>query len=111
MRGFHLNNSRGGISGPGGLTQIGPQGGFGRVNAGGVYLWGTNTYTGPTTVHQGTLFVKKAASLYNADTANWTPAKISVHPAATLVISAGGPGEFTGAQVGTLLRNLDRVGQ
>jgi len=60
----------------------------------------------PTTVYQGWLFVKKAASLYNADTANWTPAKISVHPAATLVISAGGPGEFTGTHVGTLLKNL-----
>jgi len=47
--GFHLNNMSGGMSGPGGFTKIGPMGGFGRVNGGGVYLWGTNTYTGPTT--------------------------------------------------------------
>ncbi len=71
-----------------------------------MYLWGTNTYTGPTTVRMAKLFVKKTASLYNANTAQWTPAKISVHPGATLVLSAGGPGEFSGEQIGTLLRNL-----
>ena len=104
--GFHLNKISGGMSGPGGFTQIGPQGAFSRVNSGWVFLWGTNTYTGPTTVLQGTLIVKKAASLYNADTANWTPAKISVATAAKLRISVGGTGELTGAQAGTLLKNL-----
>jgi autotransporter-associated beta strand protein len=103
---LNLNNITGGISGPGGLTEIGIQGSFGRINFGTVYLWGVNTYTGPTTVHLAKLLVKKAASLYNADTAQWTPSKISVHPGATLVLSAGGPGEFTGEQIGTLLRNL-----
>ena len=108
IAGNHLNFNKvsGAMGGPGGFMQVGTWGAFGRVNAGEVYLWGVNTYTGPTTVRQGTLFVKKAASLYNADKAQWIPAKISVHPAATLVISAGGPGEFTGAQVGTLLGNL-----
>ena len=104
--GFHLNRTSGGISGPGGFTKIGPQGGFGRVNGGGVYLYGVNTYAGSTIVRQGWLFLKKAASLYNADSAKWTAARITVCPAATLVISAGGPGEFTGAQVGRLLGNL-----
>ena len=104
--GFNLNNISGGMSGPGGFTQIGPQGGFGRVNSGWVFLWGTNTYTGPTTVQQGTLIIKKAASLYHADTAHWIPAKISVVTSAKLQLSVGGPGEFTGAQVGTLLKNL-----
>ncbi len=103
---LNLNNLSGGISGPGGLTEIGIQGAFGRINHGTVYLWGVNTYTGPTTVRMAKLFVKKAASLYNADTAQWTPAKISVHPGATLVLSAGGPGELTGEQIGTLLKNL-----
>ena len=103
---LNLNNLSGGISGPGGLTEIGIQGNFGRNNFGTVYLWGVNTYTGPTTVRMAKLFVKKAASLYNADTAQWTPAKISVHPGAALVLSAGGAGEFSGDQVGTLLRNL-----
>jgi autotransporter-associated beta strand protein len=54
----------------------------------------------------GTLIIKKAVSLYSADPASWTAAKISVHPAATLQITAGGPGEFTGAQIGTLLTKL-----
>jgi autotransporter-associated beta strand protein len=102
----HLNKARGGIGGPGGLTQIGTWGPFGRVNEGQVLLWGTNTYAGPTVVRQGTLLVKKAAALYHADRANWTPAKISVHPAAALVLSAGGPDELSGQQVGTLLGNL-----
>ena len=103
---LNLNNLSGGISGPGGLTEIGIQGAFGRNNFGTVYLWGVNTYTGPTTVRMAKLFVKKAASLYNADAAQWTPAKISVHPGASLVLSAGAAGEFSGDQVGTLLKNL-----
>jgi len=103
---LNLNNISGGISGPGGLTELGIQGNFGRNNFGTVYLWGVNTYTGPTTVRMAKLFLKKAAALYNTDTAQWTPAKISVHPGATLVLSAGGPDEFTGAQVGTLIGKL-----
>ena len=103
---LNLNNLSGGISGPGGLTELGIQGNFGRNNFGTVYLWGVNTYTGPTTVLMAKLFIKKAASLYNADTAQWTPAKISVHPGATLVLSAGAAGEFSGEQIGTLLKNL-----
>jgi len=103
---LNLNNLSGGISGPGGLTELGIQGNFGRNNFGTVYLWGVNTYTGPTTVRMAKLFVKKAASLYNAAPAQWTPAKISVHPGATLVLSAGGAGEFNGDQIGTLLKNL-----
>ncbi|MCX5653105.1 MAG: autotransporter-associated beta strand repeat-containing protein, partial [Planctomycetota bacterium] len=76
------------------------------VPGGTVTLHGTNTYTGPTTVFPGALIVKKAAGLYNGDTAKWTPTNITVHKAATLRLSVGGPGEFTGAHVGTLLANL-----
>ena len=102
----NFNNVSGGMTGPGGFTKIGTWSAFGRANDGGLYLWGTNTYTGPTIVQQGALFVKKAAALYHADSTQWTPAKISVHPSATLVLSVGGTGEFSGAQVGTLLANL-----
>ncbi|MCX6877220.1 MAG: autotransporter-associated beta strand repeat-containing protein [Verrucomicrobia bacterium] len=94
------------ISGPGGLTHIGGVGAFGPSNSGTVTLTGNNTYSGPTIARRGTLRILKAASLYHADPASWTPAKISVHPAATLVLSAGGPDEFTGPHVATLLRNL-----
>jgi autotransporter-associated beta strand protein len=94
------------ISGPGGLTNIGGVGAFGPSNSGTVTLTGNNTYSGPTIARRGTLRILKAASLYHADPASWTPAKISVHPAATLVLSVGGPDEFTGPHVATLLQNL-----
>lgn len=94
------------ISGPGGLSHIGGIGAFGPANSGVVTLTGTNTYTGPTVARRGVLRFQKAAALYNGDTASWTPRNISVHPAATMVLNAGGPGELSGGQVGTLIRNL-----
>ena len=94
------------MSGPGGFTQIGNYGGFGLVNAGQVTLCGTNTYTGATIVTRGTLRILKAASLYNGDTSQWTPARITVAPTATLRLCVGGPGEFTGEQTAAFLKNL-----
>jgi autotransporter-associated beta strand protein len=103
---FRFNQKNGGMGGPGGLTLIGGRGPWGWENTGTVSLYGTNTYTGPISVLRGTLQFKKAASLYNANPAQWTPANISVATAATLVLSVGGKDEFTGEQVGTLLTNL-----
>jgi autotransporter-associated beta strand protein len=94
------------MSGPGGFTHIGGLGAFGPSNSGTITLTGTNTYTGPTIARRGVLRILKAASLYHADPMNWTPAKIAVHPCATLVLSVGGPDEFSGAHIGTLLKNL-----
>jgi autotransporter-associated beta strand protein len=94
------------MSGPGGFTHIGGLGGFGPSNSGTVTLTGTNTYTGPTIAMRGILRILKTASLYHADPACWTPENITVFPTATLVLSVGGPDEFTGTQVGTLLGNL-----
>lgn len=97
----------GGMSGAGGFTMYGINGTYLNMVPGGtVTLHGTNTYAGPTTVFPGTLIVKKAAGLYNADAEKWTPANISIRKAATLRLSVGGPGEFSGEQVGALLRNL-----
>ena len=93
---FHLNRTRGRISGPGGL----------KINKGRVVLWGVNTFKGPTSVLRGVLSIKKAASLYNANTADWTAAKITVAPAAILDVAVGGEGEFTGRHVGELLTGL-----
>lgn len=95
--GFELNNKSGGMSGPGGFTVVG---------GGRAILGGINTYTGPTTVCQGSLIVKKPASLYNADPTSWTPAKMTVFNTASLRLSVGGKDEFTIAQAGTLLKNL-----
>jgi len=101
-----FNQTSGGISGPGGLTMQGTQSTWSMINQGVVSLYGTNTYSGPTTILQGTIAVKKAVALYNADSTKWTPANIIVKKAAKLSLSAGGPGEFTGDQIGTLLKNL-----
>ena len=103
---MNLNEHGGGISGRGGITKIGSIGPFSRVNQGELSLWGANTYTGPTTVEQGTLTIQKAVALYHAEPANWSAEKICVQSAATLRILAGGPGEFTGVQLGTLLTKL-----
>ncbi|MEI6533780.1 MAG: autotransporter-associated beta strand repeat-containing protein [Verrucomicrobiaceae bacterium] len=103
---MHFNDKSGGISGPGGLMLVGGRGPFGWSNDGTTTLAGTNTYVGPTVVLRGTLHAKKAAALYNGDVRQWTPDKICVATSAALKISIGGPGEFTGAQVGTLLGNL-----
>jgi autotransporter-associated beta strand protein len=102
-----LNKKSGGVSGRGGLTMAGNRGPFGnRLSEGRLVLCGTNTYTGPTTVELGTLVVNKAAGLYNADPARWTAANIRVQNAATLVLSAGGPDEFTSEQLDRLLKKV-----
>lgn len=100
-------NLYGDMSGPGGFVMLGTQGTYLNVVPGGtVTLHGTNTYAGPTTVFPGALVVKKAAGLYNANPARWTPANITIYKAAMLQLSAGGPGEFTGPQLSALLAKL-----
>ena len=95
------------MSGLGGFALLGTNGTYlSMVPGGTVTLRGSNTYTGPTTIFPGTLIVKKAAGLYNGDTAQWTPTHITVHKSATLRLSVGGPDEFTGAQISALLANL-----
>ena len=63
---LNLNQLSGGISGPGGFTQIGSVGPFGPVNGGTIVLAGDNTYAGPTVVRLGTLRVLRPLSLYHA---------------------------------------------
>ncbi len=99
----------GSMTGPGGFTMFGTNGTYLSMIPGGtVTLSGANSYTGPTTIFPGTFVVKKASSLYNADAAKWTAANLTIHKAATLRLNVGGPGEFTGEQVGALLGNLTR---
>ncbi|RFC52712.1 MAG: Peptidoglycan/xylan/chitin deacetylase, PgdA/CDA1 family [Verrucomicrobia bacterium] len=97
----------GSMSGPGGFTMFGTNGTYLSMIPGGtVTLSGANSYSGPTNIFPGTLVVKTASSLYNADASKWTAANITIQKAATLRLNVGGPGEFTGEQVGTLLGNL-----
>lgn len=73
-----------------------------------VTLGGTNSYTGTTTVGTagGTLQFAKTSALYSAMEASWTKTNIIVNNDATLAVNVGGSGEFSIAQVGTLLTNL-----
>ncbi|EDY20865.1 autotransporter-associated beta strand repeat protein [Chthoniobacter flavus Ellin428] len=76
--------------------------------SGTITLSGTNTYTGATTI-SGMLLFTKEVSLYNDNTANWTAANLIVNSGGTAAFSVGGTGEFTSADVTTLLTNLSTV--
>jgi autotransporter-associated beta strand protein len=69
-------------------------------------LGATNTYTGTTSVQGGRLNFLKQVSLYNNESASWTPAKISVNSGTILGLNVGNTGEFTGTDVETLITNL-----
>ena len=69
-------------------------------------LAGTNTYTGNTTINAGTLQFGKVASLYNGTEASWTAAKVIVNSGGTLALNVGGVGEFSTANVSTILTNI-----
>ncbi len=72
-------------------------------------LTGANTYSGTTGINAGTLQFATPASLYNANTGNWTPGNITVASSATLAINVGGPNDFSTAQAAALLSNLSTV--
>jgi autotransporter-associated beta strand protein len=79
------------------------------VVKGGTGAWtlsGTNTNTGTTTINGGTLQFAKQVSLYNNTTASWSAANINVKNGGTLAFNVGGTGEFTTANLTTLLTNL-----
>ena len=66
-----------------------------------------NNYSGTTSVTSGAVLqLGMPSSLYAGNTANWTPANISVTGSATLVVNIGGPNDFTQPQAATLLTNL-----
>jgi len=73
-------------------------------------LAGNNNYTGSTSITTGTLKFTKLAGLYNGNTANWVAttngsgtAGLYVAQNAFLGLNVGGTGEFTGADIVTLL--------
>jgi autotransporter-associated beta strand protein len=64
-------------------------------------LSGVNTYSGGTTISEGTLQVVKAASLPGLT----TNGLITFADSTTLAINAGGVGEFTATNIGNLMAN------
>jgi autotransporter-associated beta strand protein len=82
------------------ITKVGPNS---------LILSGINTYSGLTTVASGTLQFATPGSLYNGNSANWTPANLTVSNAATLALSVGGASGFSTAQAGTLLASLSTI--
>lgn len=65
-------------------------------------LTGSNSYTGTTKVFGGGILqFGNRASLYNADTANWTEANLDF--GGTAAFNVGGAGEFTADDIGSLL--------
>ncbi|RYD53881.1 MAG: hypothetical protein EOP83_22785, partial [Verrucomicrobiaceae bacterium] len=84
----------------GSLTKGGP---------GTLTLGGANSYTGVTTVSEGTLRLNKRVSLYNGNTAQWTAANVVVLAPSELSLRVGGTGEFTSSDVAAL--NKDGIEQ
>ncbi len=78
-------------------------GGLIKNGTGALTLSGPNAYTGVTTVTAGTLRFANEASLYNNNQANWTSANLQVATGASVVLNAGGAGEFTAAGLGVIL--------
>ena len=96
--GYYSDSFGGSISGVGAsLTKIG---------SGDQYLGGTNNYTGTTSVNEGILIFQTTSALYNGAAASWTKESISVNSGATLAFGVGGGGDFTAANITTILGNL-----
>ncbi len=77
------------------------------LNKGGGGTWvlsGTNIYTGDTRVDAGILQFTNQVSLYNNEgAATWTKTNINVADGATMAFNIGGVGQFTKANIITLL--------
>ncbi|WP_176159412.1 beta strand repeat-containing protein [Prosthecobacter debontii] len=101
---FNVNNVNG--AGVGTLTLgsvVGTGFGINKTGAGILLMSAGNTYTGPTNVLAGTLQLSRLTSLYNNNLASWTTSNIVVESGATLGVNVGGSGEFTSAELDTLL--------
>ncbi len=75
-----------------------------KTGSGTQILSGTNAYTGNTIASEGTLQFAKQVSLYNnGSAAAWSASRIVIESGATMAFNLGGSGEFTEANINTLL--------
>ena len=82
---------------------------FVKAGAGVLYLNSPLNYSGSTTVAGGVLEFATTGSLYNGNTADWSPSLITAASNATFAVAVGGANQFTAAQATTLLSALDNV--
>jgi autotransporter-associated beta strand protein len=87
----------------GNIVESGGSFGFTKVGNSILTLSGTNTYSGVTTMSAGTTQFAKEVSLYNNNTASWTTTNLIVGSGATAAFNVGGTGEFTTADINTLI--------
>ena len=98
------------VGGAGNTTIHGNITGNGRItknDAGTLLLTGSNGNSSfKNTINGGTLQYGTANSLLGGSTSLWTTSNIAVASGATMALNVGGTGEFTAANVTTLLGNL-----
>ncbi len=91
------------IGGLAGSPNSGAGNRFDKQGTSSLTLSGANTSVAAFYVTGGTLQFAKQVSLYNNDTSKWTAGNITVSSGAMLGLNVGGTGEFTAANLNTLL--------
>ena len=88
----------------GGSLQDGPGTlAFTKLGSGTLTLSGSNGSGGPTTIQGGAVQFATRAAAYGGDPAKWTAANLRIGSGAMLAVNVGGPGEFSAADVETLV--------
>jgi autotransporter-associated beta strand protein len=99
-----LNPQSGSVTYNNAIANLGASMALIKSGAGTQVLGGTNTYRGNTLVSVGTLQFAKQVSLYNnGAAATWNSTNINVNSGATMAFNIGGSGEFTNANIVSLL--------